>query len=61
MDCWYSRYSGVTALLLATTSAAPTMLDGAAIQVDRVINATELECQRLGLIPGGAIHTPDTL
>src|SRR5277367_4905590 len=26
MDCWYSRYSGVTALLLATTSAAPTKL-----------------------------------
>src|SRR5258705_829375 len=24
MDCWYSRYSGVTALLLATTSEAPT-------------------------------------
>ncbi|MEH2569666.1 hypothetical protein [Bradyrhizobium sp. AZCC 2289] len=28
------------------------LLDGAAIQVDRVIKATELECQRLGLIPG---------
>src|SRR6202043_2322401 len=26
MDCWYNRYSGVTALLLATTSAAPTKL-----------------------------------
>jgi hypothetical protein len=25
------------------------LLDGAAIQVDRVINATEVECQRLGL------------
>jgi hypothetical protein len=28
------------------------LLDGAAIQVDRVIKATELECRRLGLVTG---------
>jgi hypothetical protein len=37
------------------------LLDGAAIQVDRVINATELECRRLGLIPGGFSTRPDTV
>src|ERR1700738_1325239 len=37
MDCWYSRYSGVTALLLATTSAAPTKLKTVMTAGERVL------------------------
>src|ERR1700737_2993119 len=40
MDCWYSRYSGVTALLLATTSAAPTKLKTVMTAGERVRRRT---------------------
>jgi hypothetical protein len=56
----FTRGGGYFAFGLSFDSQEPViggsdpvgLLNGAAIQVDRVLKAIELECQRLGLIPG---------